>query len=199
MIRRAGDGDRRAVRAPVRPRGDVPAPGQHRVRDARREGNRDPRRLVACEARTVGVRVGADAIDRSAVEPEVAGDWCKARDLRVYRDGKRAERGGVTPGDPHARVCGRHGAVEGRQVVERVLAALGRVPLDRDSMSVASGESQAAEPHPVGDRVALVVVSLAGAQVAVDPLGWITGRIGGRARRSIGALVEISRGVRGQN
>jgi hypothetical protein len=54
VVGRARDGDGRVAKAPIRPCCDVSAPGQDRVRDARREGDRDAPRVERAQRPAAG-------------------------------------------------------------------------------------------------------------------------------------------------
>ncbi len=196
VVRRARDGDCRVGQPPVGARRDMAGPREDRVGDGSRELDRDLGRLVADEAGAVGIRVGADAGDRAAVEPEVPGDGgdSRAGDLRVGGDGERVEGGRITPAHAEARICGRNRLIDGRDVVERVLGALRRVPLDRHRVR---GEREVVEPQAIGKGVAFEVHGLARADVAVHPVaGARTTAVGVRRRgRVVGALVDVCGGI----
>lgn len=127
------------------------APCEHGIGLARGEGDRDPCGLVPAETRAVGVGVAADGDDCPAVEREAAGNWChtSASDLRIRRDSKRGGR--AASGDTQTRIGIGHGTIKGRGVIESVLPAAGRVPLDGQGVTVVQGCAQVAEQHAVRD------------------------------------------------
>src|SRR6266446_626238 len=155
MVWRARDVDCRVVQPPVRTSSDVSAPCEYRVRVARGEGDRDARRAVARVA--PGERVARDGSDRPSIEREVPRDLVGR--VRIRRDWEC--RAGATAGNAETWVGIGDRAVPGREVVDRVLATLGRVPFDGDRVRA---EAQVVEPEPVRDRIALEVARLARAQ-----------------------------------
>src|SRR5262249_38897894 len=87
------------------------------------------------------------------------------KDMGEIRSGIQGIRRGaaVAPGGP--------GVVVVRQVVERMHATLGRLPLDAECVVVAAARAEAAEQVLVGDAVALEEGRLVRVQVAVLPGG----------------------------